>query len=163
MRALAKGTTPERRDFTIKSTDGILLGMEKPTAGFQEVEHAADWALHVWAPDLTTLLEQAARGMLALAGIQVIENSSQERKIEITFLDREQLLVKFLSEVLYFIEQENLAFTEYHLSLDPDRLQAQLGGHPVRSMEKAIKAVTYHNLEVRQTERGYEAYIVFDV
>ncbi|PWH18995.1 MAG: protein archease [Anaerolineae bacterium] len=137
--------------------------MENSPAGFREVEHAADWALQVWAPQLDSLLEQAARGMLTLAGIQVSNASAIECEIEITFLDREQLLVKFLSELLYFIEQENLAFTEYQLSLDRDRLKARVRGYPIRSIDKAIKAVTYHNLEVRQTERGYEAYIVFDV
>jgi SHS2 domain-containing protein len=137
--------------------------MENSTAGFQEVEHAADWALWVWAPQMSSLLEQAARGMLTLAGVKVADAPVKEREIEIPFLDREQLLVKFLSEILYFIEQENLAFTEVHLALDQDRLKARLRGYPIRSLEKAIKAVTYHNLEVRQTERGYEAYIVFDV
>lgn len=137
--------------------------MEYSSAGFQEVEHAADWALMVWAPRMSSLLEQAARGMLTLAGVKAADGPLSEREIVITFLDREQLLVKFLSEVLFFIEQENLAFTEYHISLDQDRLKARLRGYPVRSLEKAIKAVTYHNLEVRQTERGYEAYIVFDV
>jgi len=137
--------------------------MENSPAGFQEVEHAADWALRVWAPQMSSLLEQAARGMLTLAGVKVADGPVCEREIEISYLDREQLLVKFLSEILFFIEQENLAFSEYHLSLDQDRLKARLRGYPVRSLEKAIKAVTYHNLEVRQTERGVEAYIVFDV
>ncbi len=137
--------------------------MENSAAGFQEVEHAADWALRVWAPQLSGLLEQAGRGMLSLAGVKVADGPPRECEIEISFLDREQLLVKFLSEILYFIEQENLAFTEYDLSLDRDRLKARLRGYPIRSLEKAIKAVTYHNLEVRQTERGYEVYIVFDV
>lgn len=112
---------------------------------------------------MSSLLEQAARGMLTLAGVKVAGGPLSEREIVITFLDREQLLVKFLSEVLFFVEQENLAFTEYHISLDQDRLKARLRGYPVRSLEKAIKAVTYHNLEVCQTEGGYEAYIVFDV
>ncbi len=137
--------------------------MENAPAGFREIEHAADWALQVWAPDLAGLLEQAARGMIALAGIRWVESSPREQEIELFFLDREQLLVKFLSEVLYWIEQENLAFTEYCLVLTEDRLKATLRGYPIRSIEKAIKAVTYHMLEIRQTARGYEAYIVFDV
>ncbi|MFN3308562.1 MAG: archease [Anaerolineales bacterium] len=137
--------------------------MERPPAGFQEIEHAADWALQVWAPDLAALLEQAARGMMTLAGIRLENEPVCEREIEITFLDPEHLLVKFLSELLHLLEQENLAFTEYQISLEPNRLKAHLRGFPVRSIDKAIKAVTYHNLEVRQTERGVEASLVFDV
>lgn len=137
--------------------------MERPPAGFQEIEHAADWALQVWAPDLAALLEQAARGMMTLAGIRLENEPVFEREIAITFLDYEQLLVKFLSELLHLLEQENLAFTEYQISLEPNRLKAHLRGFPVRSIDKAIKAVTYHNLQVRQTERGVEASLVFDV
>lgn len=137
--------------------------MEKSPAGFREVEHAADWALQVWAPDLSGLLVQAARGMFALAGVQLKEDPPSERTIELSFLDREQLLVKFLTELLYLMEQEHLAFTEIQVSLEQDQLKALLRGYPIRSIEKAIKAVTYHNLEVRQNEQGYEAYLVFDV
>ncbi len=137
--------------------------MERPPAGFQEIEHAADWALQVWAPDLAALLEQAARGMMTLAGIRLENEPVFEREFAITFLDYEQLLVKFLSELLHLLEQENLAFTEYQMSLEPNRLKAHLRGFPVRSIDKAIKAVTYHNLQVRQTERGVEASLVFDV
>jgi SHS2 domain-containing protein len=36
------------------------------------------------------------------------------------------------------------------------------GGHLVEQ-RKEIKAVTYHNLSIRETERGLEAEIVFDV
>ena len=36
-------------------------------------------------------------------------------------------------------------------------------GGTLRSQEKEIKAVTFHNLEVRESERGLEVEIVFDV
>ncbi|MCS6908893.1 MAG: archease [Anaerolineales bacterium] len=137
--------------------------MQTSLAGFREIDHAADWALHVWAPTLPGLLEQAARGMLKLAGIRVADSPVRECEFEFTFIDYEQLLVKFLNEILYWIDQENLAFTEYRLSMGTDRLIAHLRGYPICSIDKAIKAVTYHNLEVRQTEQGYEAHLVFDV
>jgi SHS2 domain-containing protein len=36
-------------------------------------------------------------------------------------------------------------------------------GGPVDRVDKAIKAVTYHNLRIARTDRGLEATIVFDV
>jgi hypothetical protein len=45
--------------------------MTHSTAGFREIEHTADWELEVWAPDLPALLEQAGRGMYALAGVRL--------------------------------------------------------------------------------------------
>ena len=43
----------------------------QPEFGFREHAHTADWELEVWAPDLPTLLEQAARGMYAISGVQL--------------------------------------------------------------------------------------------
>jgi SHS2 domain-containing protein len=34
---------------------------------------------------------------------------------------------------------------------------------PMRSVSKTIKAVTYHNLDILQSPRGWEVEIVFDV
>jgi SHS2 domain-containing protein len=38
-----------------------------------------------------------------------------------------------------------------------------LYGAPILSMDKAIKAVTFHNLQIQKTRRGVEVEIVFDV
>jgi len=42
-------------------------------------------------------------------------------------------------------------------------LHAELSGDEVQNIAKEIKAVTYHNLRVRQTAQGYQVNIVFDV
>ncbi len=36
--------------------------------GFREIEHTADWELHIWAPNLVALFEEAAGGMYKLSG-----------------------------------------------------------------------------------------------
>ena len=56
-----------------------------------------------------------------------------------------------------------VAFDRFDLSYDGERLSAEIEGVPVESLAKEIKAVTYHNLAVRETARGLEATIVFDV
>jgi len=132
-------------------------------SGFREIAHTADWELQVWAPDLCTLLEQAARGMYELAGIRLKTGPRLDRKIDLQSVDRESLLVGFLAELLYLGEVEGLGFDTFDLSLENKALHAQLNGAPVESQTKEIKAVTYHNLAIRQTESGLEANIVFDV
>jgi SHS2 domain-containing protein len=42
-------------------------------------------------------------------------------------------------------------------------LHIELGGAPIASQEKEIKAVTYHNLVIRRIHKGLAANIVFDV
>ena len=43
------------------------------------------------------------------------------------------------------------------------QLYARLGGAPIRSQSKEIKAVTYHNLRVIENEDGVQARVVFDI
>jgi SHS2 domain-containing protein len=137
--------------------------MEGKAAGYRELEHTADWELEVWAPDFLTLLEQAARGMYALAGMQLKAGVPQVRELEVSEPDRESLLVSFLNELLYLEEAEDLGFDSFDLRLDGEKLRAHLKGAPLASLSKEIKAVTYHHLAVRQTARGLEVNIVFDV
>ncbi len=138
-------------------------GMEKHKAGFRELEHTADWELEVWAPDLVTLLEQAARGMYTLSGIRLGPGPRQPRTLAVQAHDPESLLVSFLSELLFLGEQEGLGFDSFDLQLEGDRLQARLAGAPIVSTDKEIKAVTYHQLQVRETQEGLRVNIVFDV
>lgn len=140
--------------------------------GYREVPHTADWALHVWAEDLPQLFIEAARGMYALAGAQAEEApgphhaSSAARVFEVQGTDAEALLVAFLSELIYAQEQENVLLEDFVLEISPGEiwhLKATAKARPLRSLIKAIKAVTFHNLSIRRTEQGFETEIVFDV
>ena len=132
-------------------------------AGFEEIAHTADWALRVWAPDLEGLLEQAARGMYTLSGIEIGARPELRRVLEIEAADAEMLLVEFLEELLYWAESERAAFHAFATEIAGLKLKAGLIGGPIQAWKKEIKAVTCHNLQIQQTSRGLEVEIVFDV
>ena len=75
--------------------------MENPDRGRREIEHTADWELEVWGPDMAALLEEAARGMYELMGVEISEESRRHREFEVVADDREQLLISFLEELLF--------------------------------------------------------------
>ncbi len=135
---------------------------------FEELPHTADWSLRVWASDLPHLFVESARGMNALAGVLLESGPRQPRRFAFSAADAESLLVAFLSEVIYAAKHDRLAFDHFDLTIRkkedaPYSLSARLTGAPLRSAVKAIKAVTYHNLNIRSTPRGLEVEIVFDV
>jgi SHS2 domain-containing protein len=140
-----------------------MKGMKASQAGFREVEHTADWALEVWAPDMVGLLEQAARGMYALVKARLEHGPRVTHRLQLTAIDCESLLVAFLNELLYLGEVEGLGFDTYDLRVDGDALQARLEGAALAGQSKEIKAVTYNDLAVQETGRGLEVRIVFDV
>jgi len=136
----------------------------KPKFGFREHEHTADWELEVWAPDLPNLLEQAARGMYALAGLELERDSPQERSMALHAIDEEGLLVRFLSELLWLEQEGKLGFDRFSINVDNElNLRAELCGGLIVNLDKEIKAVTYHNLKVEHTPQGLHVNIVFDV
>lgn len=133
------------------------------TAGFQEVEHTADWALDIWAPSLEQMFEQAARGVLVLTGVKLAPQARETRHLDLLAIDLESLLVNFLNELLYWGESECLAFDDFHLSIQGLHLTGCVGGAPIAAQYKEIKAVTYHNLMVHYDAGLFRARIVFDI
>jgi SHS2 domain-containing protein len=131
--------------------------------GFYEIEHTADWALYVWAPNPSLLFVQAAQGMYWLMEISLLPGGQVERVLDLEEEDLETLLVAFLSELLYLGESEGLGFDKFEISLEGQHLHAVVRGGPIVEQRKEIKAVTFHNLAVRQTEKGFEVTVVFDV
>ncbi len=131
--------------------------------GYREIEHAADWELEVWGPDMETLLVQAARGMYGLMGVNLVSGGRIERRLELEADGPEDLLVDFLGELLYLLESEGIAFNELSLKVDGRRLRALLEGGPIAARGKEIKAVTYHRLEVQRGDCGLQTRVVFDV
>lgn len=131
--------------------------------GYIEIQHTADWAIRVWAPDFPALLVQAAVAMYDLTETQLNTENRVERNLELAAGDHESLLVGFLSELLYLQEIEGLAFNQVEIHTTENELKGRLIGGPVLSQRKEIKAVTYHNLKIIKTPGGLEVTIVFDV
>ena len=131
--------------------------------GFEEISHTADWSVRVWAQDLPSLFVEAARAMNSLAGTVPAREPRQKRTFEVEAPDPESLLVAFLSELVYYQEQENLVFDTFDLRVAGKWLKMEMEGAEIASVDKAIKAVTYHNLKIERRKDGVEATIVFDV
>lgn len=136
-----------------------------PNLEFEEIEHTADWALRIRGQNLQELLTNAARGMSSLLVSSFDEIPADvEQQVELEALDAETLLVDWLSELAYWAEAEQVVFKQFALShVTPTHLRAVVRGGRVSELQKHIKAVTYHNLEIVETARGLTATVVFDV
>ncbi len=139
---------------------------------FEEIEHTADWALRVWAPTLSELYVEAARGMFHLTAPELAGPPSsaaqppaaQPHTLTINAGDAESLLVAWLQELLYLSETEGVRFDDFAVErLTPTHLTATAWARPASRPEKPIKAVTYHNLAIRRVDGGYAVALVFDV
>jgi SHS2 domain-containing protein len=131
---------------------------------WQELDHTADVALHIWGRDLTDLFVAAASGMFSLVAEAAREGAPVRFELQLRAPDVESLLIDWLNELLYLCETEELVGTEFVLgTLTPTEPRGEVVGLPIGDRRAHIKAATYHMLAVVAFETGYETEIVFDV
>lgn len=140
--------------------------MNTKTRGFEEVAHTADLEIKAWGKDLNALFSAAADGMFHLSGIEEYEKgfSGIQEEISLDAMDFEGLLILFLEELLYRLTEDYMLFEVQKLTIsDNFSLKAKLRGNQIKSYQRDIKAVTYHRLNIKETENGYSVNIVFDI
>lgn len=131
---------------------------------FQELDHTADWALQIKGATTSQLFQKAALGMFELMGVTLMEDNGLERHLELEAFDLEELLVAWLEELLHGIEMRSVGVSDLNVTLgDNASLQAEFVEVPIQSIEKEIKGVTFHALEIKENSEGVEAIVVFDV
>ena len=131
--------------------------------GYQEVDHTADIALKVWGEDFQTLLRQAAYGIYDLMGIVPDDQTPVAGYFVLLQDSLETILVDFLSELIFLAEEKNQVFDSFSFDEQDDELTVRMAGQEILSQERYVKAVTFHDLSVRQTDCGCEVTITFDV
>jgi len=80
----------------------------------------------------------------------------------------DELMVSWLDEFLYLYETEKLVFKRFQIkSIQQNQLRANAWGEtmdPARhEIKSGIKAVTYHQLYVKEIEGRWEAQIILDI
>jgi len=135
---------------------------------FEVLDHTADIGLIVYGEDLKTLFENAGEAFFHLITDLKKVRRRVEKRIEIKGEDLERLMVDWLSELLYLHDVENLLFKGFKVeSVGEGGLKARVKGEPfqegVHLIKTGVKAVTYHQIEVRKENGRWRAQIIFDL
>ncbi len=135
---------------------------------YRVFDHTADLGVEVSAATVEELYAAAAFALFDLLTDLSTVRAGIAREIVVTGEDPADLLVNFLREVLYLWNGGGfLIKTCLIREATPQRLKALLRGEcfdPSRHrIKQEIKAVTYHQATVCETEEGLVAKVVFDV
>ncbi len=137
-------------------------------SSFEPIEHTADVGYRLFAPTLAELFAVAGRALFdAITELDSIQPQF-ERKVAVEAGDIEALLVAWLSELNYRCITDLELYSEFAIEeISPNAVRATVRGERIdpgrHVIQTEIKAVTYHELYVRQTENGWEAQVIFDV
>ena len=121
-----------------------------------------------------TLEEAFAAAAEALLAV-TLEDPGQlgariHRSLELEEPDLELLLLRFLNELVYLRDAEQLLLRAERLCIspgEPARLEGELAGERIERgrhrLAAEVKAATAHRLRVEQTRQGFELEVTLDV
>jgi SHS2 domain-containing protein len=135
---------------------------------FEIWDHTADVGIIVHGENLKSLFENAGEAFFHLITDLRKVRRRIERRVNIRAESLDRLMVDWLSELLYLHDVENLLFKGFKVdSVGEDGLKAVVKGEPfqegVHVIKTEVKAVTYHQIEVRQKNRGWRARVILDL
>jgi SHS2 domain-containing protein len=136
--------------------------------GYRLLEHPSDVGLEVTGRSLKEVFEFAALGLTSVIVDPDSVEAKENRAVGIREADRERLLVQWLSEILYLFDGENFVISSVVVSLVGDGIleatlrgeQLDMGKHRLRT---DVKAITYHQLCVKESSDGILARVFFDL
>jgi SHS2 domain-containing protein len=135
---------------------------------YELIDHTADVGLKAYGKTLAEAFENAAKGMFDIITDNSEVESIGQYDIELEAPDFEQLLVDWLSKLLFLNSSRNEVFGFFKIEIDEKniKLSAKVFGEKFNiSKHKAgseIKAVTYHMLEVKNKKPFY-VQVLFDI
>lgn len=139
-----------------------------PRSHYRIFDHTADLGLEVTAATLEELYAGAAFALFDLLTDLPAVREKRSRKIDVSGESPADLLINFLRESLYAWNGEGFLMKRcIVMQVTATRIEATLAGEgfdPARHrIVREIKAVTYHQSEVRRMpEGGWMARVVFD-
>jgi SHS2 domain-containing protein len=128
-------------------------------------EHTGDVQLRIVAPALPQLFVEAGMALAELISERRGQSSEQAiETVEVHAPDREALLVEWLNELIFRGETERKVYDEFRItSLSDQSLRAEIRGAAPEQLRTAVKAATFHRLEIATQAGGYSATVVLDV
>lgn len=135
---------------------------------FEILEHPADVGFLAYGATLEELFANAALALISLACEPETVREIEQRKLEATGEDVESMLYAWLAEIVAVADAERMVLHRVEvLFLDEGRVRgAAYGERFDRERHRAgvaIKAVTYHQFAVEQTDEGWRARVFLDL
>ena len=134
---------------------------------YEILDHTADTGIEARAGNLAELVGSLATGMFELMADMGPCSETTAVEFEVSANTDDELVYEALSELLYQSDVEDLLFCDIDIEVIGERsLAITARGIQTKDAEVAgppIKAVTYHDIEVSETEDGWHGRIYFDV
>jgi SHS2 domain-containing protein len=139
--------------------------MEK---GFRILEHPSDVGIEAFGRNLKDAFESAALGLTSIIVEAASVDPLSQRVVTLKGTDSENLLVRWLSEIIYLYDGEDFLISSVQIMrLVHNELEATLAGEKLiegkHKLKMDVKAITYHQLKVDETHEGVYLRVFLDI
>jgi SHS2 domain-containing protein len=135
---------------------------------FRLLDHTADLGILVYGGDLEELFTNAGKVFFGIITDLRRVRESTERTIRVESSNLEDLMVNWLGELLYLHDVDGLLFRSFSIDeLGDGTMKARARGEVFQEerhvIKTEIKAVTYHQIQVKKERGRWVARIIFDL
>jgi SHS2 domain-containing protein len=135
---------------------------------YRLLEHTADMGIKAEGETQAALFQQMALGLRQIITECLDIRPQTVMTIEVVGMDREELLVNWLNELVFLLETRHFLPAIFEIeTIDEQRLRALVRGEtfdPDRHfLEREVKAITYHQIKVESSGKGWSAQVFVDL
>ena len=164
-----------RRGISVGFKTAVEENMSTSTAdartikgGYRTIEHTADIGIEVSGATAEELYALSACAMFDLLVDLSEVRPTQKAEVSLRAESPEELMVAWLNELIFRAEVRGMFFSRFEVVRVSERtIEASIWGEPYcagrHSVERQIKAATYHELEISHSDKAWSARIIFDV
>ena len=156
----------------VRTGDDVLYILVRDTM-IEILDHTADVGFELGASTLEELFDEARRALLMVVFERPPEEEGEDRRwVPLSAPDYEILLVRWLNELTYLIQDTGFVPTGAKIEIQKTErtdlsLEASLVGAPLDLEEYGwqgeIKSATFHGMDVANDDEGWHARVILDV
>ncbi len=137
-------------------------------AKYKLIDHTADIGIDIYGDTLSELFSNAGFAMFDIITDITTVDPKDPYIVKVEGVDKEQLLVNWLGELLYLYDIKSLLFRDFLIStMNENQLTATIRGEKYietkHTINTEIKAVTHHALSVKHEHNQWKARVIFDL
>jgi SHS2 domain-containing protein len=138
--------------------------MSNTKSRYEILDHTADLKIRAYGASLEELFNNILIAIAEAIKPEILDSKFLAKEIKIQSPNLENLLIDFLSEVIYQSDLNDSVYTKAEFKkLTEKEIEGKIFGQKIRKVESEIKAVTWHDLEIKKENNLWQATIVFDI
>lgn len=134
---------------------------------YKYLKHTADAKFIAFGRDIEEVFANSTLAMSNILGETSKVKETKEHKIKLKARNYERLLFDFLEELVFLLDTENFFLHKVKKIRISETfvLEAVVVGDNSKNydLKSDIKAVTYSDMKIEKTKKGYEATVVVDI